>query len=36
MDIGIVGGGVAGLSVALSLHRLGHRPTVYELSLIHI
>lgn len=30
MDIGIVGGGVAGLSVALSLHRLGHRPKVYE------
>lgn len=30
MDIGILGGGIAGLSVALALHRTGHRPRVYE------
>ena len=30
MDIGILGGGIAGLSVALALHRSGHRPRVYE------
>ncbi len=30
MDIGIVGGGIAGLSVALALSQRGHRPRVYE------
>ncbi|MBK0013064.1 FAD-dependent monooxygenase [Stenotrophomonas sp. S41] len=30
MDIGILGGGIAGLSVALALHRQGHRVHVYE------
>jgi len=30
MDIIIVGGGIAGLTAALSLHAAGFRPTVYE------
>lgn len=30
MDIGILGGGIAGLSVALALHRQGHTLRVYE------
>ncbi len=30
MDIGILGGGVAGLSAALALHRQGHNCRVYE------
>lgn len=30
MDIGIVGGGIAGLSVALALRQRGYRPRVYE------
>lgn len=30
MEIGILGGGIAGLSVALALHKLGYRPWVYE------
>lgn len=30
MEIGILGGGIAGLSVALALRKLGHRPRVYE------
>ena len=30
LDIIIVGGGIAGLTAALSLHAAGFRPTVYE------
>lgn len=30
MDIGILGGGIAGLSAALALHKQGHTPRVYE------
>ncbi len=30
MEIGILGGGIAGLSVALALRKRGHRPKVYE------
>lgn len=30
MEIGILGGGIAGLSVALALHKQGHHPRVYE------
>ena len=30
LDIAIVGGGIAGLTAALSLHAAGFRPTVYE------
>jgi FAD-dependent urate hydroxylase len=30
MDIGILGGGIAGLSAALALHRQGHNCRVYE------
>ncbi|MCW1428666.1 flavin-dependent oxidoreductase [Novosphingobium sp. JCM 18896] len=30
MDIAIVGGGIVGLTAALSLHAAGFRPTVYE------
>jgi FAD-dependent urate hydroxylase len=30
MEIGILGGGIAGLSVALALHKQGHTPRVYE------
>ncbi len=30
MKIGILGGGIAGLSVALALHRHGYNPRVYE------
>lgn len=30
MEIGILGAGIAGLSVALALHRQGHTPRVYE------
>ncbi|MDH1302527.1 FAD-dependent monooxygenase [Achromobacter sp. GD03932] len=30
MEIGILGGGIAGLSVALALRQQGHRPRVYE------
>lgn len=30
MDIGILGGGIAGLSAALALHKQGHGPRVYE------
>ncbi|WP_454694534.1 FAD-dependent monooxygenase [Achromobacter aegrifaciens] len=30
MEIGILGGGIAGLSVALALRRQGHKPRVYE------
>ncbi|WP_421956152.1 FAD-dependent monooxygenase [Polaromonas sp.] len=30
MEIGILGGGIAGLSVALALHKLGYSPRVYE------
>lgn len=30
MDIGILGGGIAGLSVALALSKKGHSPRVYE------
>lgn len=30
MDIGILGGGIAGLSAALALHKQGHRCRVYE------
>lgn len=30
MEIGILGGGIAGLSVALALHQRGYRPRVYE------
>ncbi len=30
LDIAIVGGGIAGLTTALSLHAAGFRPTVYE------
>ena len=29
-DIAIIGGGIAGLTAALSLHAAGYRPTVYE------
>ncbi len=30
MDIGILGGGIAGLSVALALRKHGYNPQVYE------
>lgn len=30
MEIGILGGGIAGLSVALALHKRGYTPRVYE------
>jgi len=30
VEIGILGGGIAGLSVALALHQQGYRPRVYE------
>lgn len=30
MEIGILGGGIAGLSVALALHKQGYNPRVYE------
>ncbi|MDR2332498.1 MAG: FAD-dependent monooxygenase [Burkholderiaceae bacterium] len=30
MEIGILGGGIAGLSVALALHKQGYKPRVYE------
>ncbi|MGB3436117.1 FAD-dependent monooxygenase [Achromobacter sp.] len=30
MEIGILGGGIAGLSVALALRKQGHKPRVYE------
>ncbi len=30
MEIGILGGGIAGLSVALALHKRGYSPRVYE------
>lgn len=30
MEIGILGGGIAGLSTALALHKQGHNPRVYE------
>ncbi|WP_295961303.1 NAD(P)-binding protein, partial [uncultured Xanthomonas sp.] len=30
MEIGILGGGIAGLSVALALHKQGHTLRVYE------
>lgn len=30
MEIGILGGGIAGLSMALALHKQGHAPRVYE------
>lgn len=30
MEIGILGAGIAGLSVALALHKQGHTPRVYE------
>lgn len=30
MEIGILGGGIAGLSVALALHKQGHKPRVFE------
>ena len=30
MDVLIVGGGIAGLTTAFWLERLGHRPTVVE------
>jgi salicylate hydroxylase len=30
LDIGIIGGGIGGLSAAISLRRAGHKVTVYE------
>jgi 2-polyprenyl-6-methoxyphenol hydroxylase-like FAD-dependent oxidoreductase len=30
VEIGILGGGIAGLSVALALHQQGYQPRVYE------
>lgn len=30
LDIGVVGGGIGGLSTAIALRRAGHRVTIYE------
>ncbi|KAF6827124.1 salicylate hydroxylase [Colletotrichum plurivorum] len=35
LDVAIVGGGIAGLSAAISLRRAGHRVTVYEKSTLN-
>ena len=36
MEIGILGGGIAGLSAALALHKQGYRPSVYERRTEHV